>query len=66
LSRGIVCTYIKLRGIGFIRQKSGREIFFRRSSIHINCRWSLGPGDRVEFEVVDAENGLQAKNIKKI
>ena len=66
MSRGIVSIYIKFRGIGFIKQKNGREVFFRRSSINTKGRWSPAPGDRVEFEVVKAEKGLQAKNIKKL
>jgi len=66
LSRGIVSIYVKFVGIGIIRQKSGQEIFFRRSSINTKSPWSLAPGDRVNFEIEKTEKGLQAKNIKKV
>jgi cold shock CspA family protein len=51
--------------MGFIKQKNGQEVFFRRSSINTVSRLGLAPGDRVNFEVEETENGLQAKNIKK-
>lgn len=61
---GVIKKMVAEKGYGFITpDNKGKDVFFHAR----DCRgvdWnSLKEGDRVEFEVVEAEKGLKAVNI---
>ena len=58
---GIVKWFDRDKGYGFIKCDNGNDIFV----YHINIRtehW-LNKGDRVEFEVIQGNGGLQADDV---
>jgi len=66
LAEGTVKWFNARKGYGFIEQESGNDIFVHFSEIKGDGYKSLEEGDKVTFEVVEADNGkLQAKNVVK-
>ena len=56
---GIVKNFNKDKGFGFINMEGEeRDIFFHYSQ--------LDPGQKVEFELVEGDRGLQAHQVVKI
>ena len=54
------------KGYGFIEQESGEDVFVHFSAIGGDGYKSLTEGQRVEFEVVQGDKGLQAANVQAI
>ena len=55
------------KGYGFISpedEKIKEDIFVHFSSIMMNGFKKLDPGDKVEFEIISGERGLEASNVK--
>lgn len=65
MSEGVVKWFNSEKGYGFIEQDDGPDVFVHYSSIEMSGFKSLNEGDRVSFEVVDSERGLQARDVKK-
>ncbi len=66
MADGTVKWFNARKGYGFIEQESGDDIFVHFSEIQGDGYKSLEEGDKVTFEVVEADNGkLQAKNVVK-
>ncbi len=51
------------KGFGFITRDEGGDIFVHYRSIRGEGRRSLKDGQRVEYEVVDSDKGLQAEDV---
>ena len=51
------------KGYGFIEYKEGKDIFVHYSSILVDGYKTLNAGDIVDFQVVETDKGLQAKNV---
>lgn len=62
---GIINEYFSLKGFGFIRRKTGRDVFFFYQNL-VQKDSSVNIGDRVSFEVVPGKKGLKAINIEKL
>jgi len=54
------------KGFGFIERESGEDVFVHFSAIGGDGYKSLTEGQRVEFEVVQGDKGLQAANVQAI
>jgi CspA family cold shock protein len=63
---GIVKWFNKDKGYGFIGRDSGSDVFVHFSGIAGEGYRNLAEGDKVEFEVVQGERGLQAADVKVV
>lgn len=60
---GTVKWFNATKGYGFITRDAGGDIFVHYSAIKAEGYRSLEEGQRVEFEVVEGNKGLQAQNV---
>ena len=54
------------KGYGFIQRDEGDDVFVHHSAVQMEGYRSLTEGQRVEFEVVQGDKGLQASNVQPI
>jgi len=66
LAEGTVKWFSNEKGFGFIERESGEDVFVHFSAIGGDGYKSLTEGQRVEFEVVQGDKGLQAANVQAI
>lgn len=62
MAKGTVKWFDGIRGYGFIQQDSGEKDVF----VHMNNIKSAGAlreGDKVEYEIVNGQKGLNANNV---
>ena len=64
--QGKVKRFNKTKGFGFITLEDGRDVFFHYSELLMDGFKTIDEGASVEFEVVETEKGLQARQIQKI
>ena len=64
--RGAVKWFNDSKGFGFIAREGGSNVFVHHSAIQGNGFKTLAEGQRVEFEVVQGQKGLQAKDVVKL
>lgn len=65
--QGVVKWFNAKKGYGFIEKEGGEDVFVHYSAIQGEGFKVINEGDKVEFEVVEGENGKpQAANVKKI
>lgn len=65
--KGKVKWFNAEKGFGFIAQEDGKhDIFVHYSHIIQEGYKSLDEGAEVEFEVVEVDKGLQARNVVKL
>ncbi|MBR6344267.1 MAG: cold-shock protein [Lachnospiraceae bacterium] len=63
--QGTVKWFNAQKGYGFISVENSDDIFVHFSAIQIDGYKTLNEGQKVEFEVVDGDNGKpQAANVK--
>ena len=62
--KGTIKWYNAGKGYGFIEGEDGKDVFVHRSVVLTGI--FLNEGDKVEYEIEDAERGPQATNIKKL
>ena len=60
---GSVKWFSAEKGYGFIMREQGEDIFVHYSEIRSEGFRTLEEGQRVEFEVVEGDKGLQAQNV---
>ncbi|MBN2544103.1 cold shock domain-containing protein [bacterium] len=66
MPKGKVKRFDEKKGYGFIQQEeNGPDIFVHYSDIVGEGFRTLAPGDEVEFEIIDGEKGLKAKNVQR-
>ena len=61
---GTIARLLTDKGFGFIRDESGVEHFFHRSSVRGAIFELLREGQRVEFEPEDTGKGPRAGNVR--
>jgi CspA family cold shock protein len=67
LAQGTVKWFSNEKGYGFIERGDGEEdVFVHFSAIAMEGYKTLTEGQRVEFEVVQGDKGLQAANVVAI
>lgn len=64
--KGKVKWFNNEKGYGFIEYKDQEDIFVHYSSILSQGYKTLVEGQYVEFELVETDKGLQAKNVVEI
>jgi CspA family cold shock protein len=64
--QGTVKWFNNGKGFGFISRESGPDVFVHHTAITAEGYRSLNEGDRVSFEVVEGQKGLQARNVVRI
>jgi len=64
--QGTVKWFNNEKGYGFISRESGTDVFVHYTAILSEGYRSLNEGDRVSFEVVDGQKGLQARNVVRL
>jgi CspA family cold shock protein len=65
MAAGKVKWFDNKKGYGFIEQEDGKDVFVHYSNITGDGFRSLEDGDAVEFEVVEGDKGLQARNVMR-
>ena len=64
MTTGTVARWLGDRGFGFIKTEDGKEFFVHNSDIQ--GKSSLREGEKVEFEVTEADRGPRAVKVKPI
>lgn len=64
--RGKVKWFNNTKGYGFIEHQNGEDIFIHYSAILSDGYKTLVEGQYVEFDLVETDKGLQAKNVTEI
>ena len=62
--KGTIKWYNARKGFGFIDGEDGKDVFVHRSAVPTGT--FLNEGDKVEYEIEQAERGPQATSIKKL
>ncbi len=66
MATGKVKWFDGKKGYGFIQQDNGKDVFVHYSNITGSGFRSLEDGDTVQFEIVEGEKGLQARNVSRV
>jgi cold shock protein len=65
--RGTVKWFNENRGYGFIRREAdGRPVYVHYADIAGEGFRTLSEGETVEFDLVDSERGLTARNVRTV
>jgi len=64
LAQGTGKWFSNEKGYGFIEREEGDDVFVHFSAINMDGYKTLTEGQRVEFEVVQGDKGLQAANVQ--
>lgn len=64
--KGKVKWFNAEKGYGFISSEDGKDVFVHYSQILQEGYKSLEEGQVVEFEAVESQKGLQARNVEKV
>jgi CspA family cold shock protein len=65
MAEGTVKWFNREKGYGFITTDSGEDIFVHHTSISEQGFRSLEEGQKVTFDVVKGQKGMQASNVRK-
>lgn len=60
---GCVKWFNSRRGYGFITTEDGRDAFVHFSAINMDGYKQLDAGQKVEFDLINTDKGLQAVNV---
>ncbi len=64
--QGTVKWFNDAKGFGFIQRDGGEDIFVHFRAIQGDGYRSLKDGEKVEFNVVEGDKGLQAEDVRKV
>lgn len=64
--QGKIKKFNKEKGFGFIKLADDKDVFFHYSELKMEGFKTIEEGADVEFDVVETDRGLQARNITKI
>ena len=63
--KGTVKWFNNQKGYGFIQDDNGKDIFVHYTGLDMEGFRSLDEGNKVEFDLVEGEKGLQASHVVK-
>ena len=66
LENGVVKWFNDEKGDGFIERENGPDVFVHFRAINGEGRRTLKDGQKVTFEVVQGQKGLQAENVTDV
>lgn len=66
MESGKVKWFNESKGFGFIEREGEEDVFVHYSAIQSKGYKSLAEGQKVEFEVVTSQKGIQASNVRVI
>lgn len=66
MKTGIIKWFNNEKGYGFIEGNGEEDIFVHYSAIKQEGYKSLTEGQKVEYELLETEKGLQAINVKEV
>ncbi|MGZ4397285.1 MAG: cold-shock protein [Gaiellaceae bacterium] len=66
MAQGTVKWFSNEKGYGFIEREGGEDVFVHHSKITMDGYRTLVEGQRVEFDVVQGDKGLQAENVQVV
>ena len=61
--KGTVKWFNNQKGYGFIQDEDGKDIFVHYTGLDMEGFRSLDEGNKVEFDIVEGEKGLQASHV---
>ena len=64
--KGKVKWFNNTKGYGFIAGEKGKDVFVHYSEIAGSGYRSLNEGEAVEFDVVQTDKGLAARNVRVV
>ena len=64
--KGTVKWFNNQKGYGFIQDEDGKDIFVHYTGLYMEGFRSLDEGNKVEFDIVEGEKGLQASHVVKV
>lgn len=65
-SRGVVKWFNNAKGYGFIEREEGADVFVHHTDIDMEGYRTLEEGERVEFTLVQAEEGPRAQQVRRL
>ena len=66
MKQGTVKWFNNAKGYGFVTTEEGEDVFVHQTAIVSEGYRSLRQGERVSFDVVKTDKGLQARDVKKV
>ena len=66
MATGKVKWFDNKRGLGFIAQESGQDVFVHYTAILGSGFKMLNEGEEVTFDVVPSEKGFKAQNVQRV
>ena len=66
MASGKVKWFDNKKGIGFIGQESGQDVFVHHTSIVGGGFKTLIEGEEVSFDVLPSDKGLKAQNVQRL
>jgi cold shock protein len=66
LAQGTVKWFSNDKGYGFIEREGAEDVFVHYTAIASEGYRSLTEGQRVQFEIVQGDKGLQAANVQPV
>jgi CspA family cold shock protein len=66
MAKGTVKWFDSKKGYGFAVNDNGKDVFIHYSNIAGEGFRSLKDGQLIEYEQIESEKGLQAKNVRVV
>lgn len=65
-SRGVVKWFQNAKGYGFIERDEGDDVFVHHTDIDMEGYRTLEEGERVEFDLLQTEEGPRAERVRRL